>query len=130
MSWSIDSEAEMVSVDAEQMAVAIQAICANASEAMGGQGQFSIRVRRVTDPLPFGGPRLEIELRDNGPGVSDAVRAHLFDPFYSGREAGRGLGFGLSKAWRIVELHGGTIVVHSEAGRGATFVIALPIVDS
>lgn len=50
-----------------------------------------------------------ITVRDRGPGLSDVDREHLFDPFYSGRQAGRGLGFGLPKCWRIVTLHGGRI---------------------
>ena len=55
------------------------------------------------------------------------ILPHIFDPFYSGREAGRGLGFGLSKAWRIITDHGGSIVVDSQPGHGATFVVRLPI---
>jgi signal transduction histidine kinase len=50
-----------------------------------------------------------IIVRDRGPGLSEIDREHLFDPFYSGRQAGRGLGFGLPKCWRIVTLHGGRI---------------------
>jgi hypothetical protein len=63
---------------------------------------------------------------DNGPGIGPDVRRHLFDPFYSGREAGRGLGFGLPKCWRIARSHGGRIDVESTPGRGATFVVTLP----
>jgi C4-dicarboxylate-specific signal transduction histidine kinase len=51
----------------------------------------------------------------------------MFDPFYSGREAGRGLGFGLSKCWRIVTDHGGQVVVHCPAGGGAEVSILLPL---
>jgi signal transduction histidine kinase len=50
-----------------------------------------------------------ITVRDRGPGLSEIDRERLFDPFYSGRQAGRGLGFGLPKCWRIVTLHGGSI---------------------
>jgi signal transduction histidine kinase len=50
-----------------------------------------------------------ITVRDRGPGLSEVDREHLFDPFYSGRQAGRGLGFGLPKCWRIITLHGGSI---------------------
>ena len=72
----------------------------------------------------------EVEIADSGPGIRPEVRRHLFDPFFSGREAGRGLGFGLSKAWRVVGLHGGQIVVVSEPGEGAAFIIRLPLADS
>jgi signal transduction histidine kinase len=71
-------------------------------------------------------PHFCLSVTDTGPGISPEVRRHIFDPFFSGREAGRGLGLGLSKAWRIVELHGGSIGVESEVGRGTRFTIALP----
>ncbi len=74
-------------------------------------------------------PQFVLTVTDTGPGIPPEIRPHIFDPFFSGREAGRGLGLGLSKAWRIVELHGGTIDVASESGRGATFIIALPAVS-
>jgi signal transduction histidine kinase len=54
-----------------------------------------------------------ISVTDNGRGLSERDRAHLFDPFYSGRDAGRGLGFGLCKCWQIVTGHGGWIEVDS-----------------
>ncbi|MCA9116290.1 MAG: HAMP domain-containing histidine kinase [Planctomycetaceae bacterium] len=50
-----------------------------------------------------------ITVSDHGCGFSETDARHLFDPFYSGRQAGRGLGFGLSKAWRIIRAHGGQI---------------------
>ena len=61
----------------------------------------------------------QLTVTDTGPGIPPSVRPHIFDPFYSGREAGRGLGLGLSKAWRIVDLHGGRIEVESPTEGGA-----------
>jgi signal transduction histidine kinase len=72
-------------------------------------------------------PHLQLIVTDTGPGIPPAIRPHIFDPFFSGREAGRGLGLGLSKAWRIVELHGGTIEVASPAAGGATLSMILPV---
>ena len=72
-------------------------------------------------------PNLKLTVTDTGPGIPPAIRPHLFDPFFCGREAGRGLGLGLSKAWRIAELHGGTIEVVSTT-EGAQFTIALPAI--
>jgi signal transduction histidine kinase len=113
--------------DPVQLTVAIHAICANAVEAMEGQGQLRIRLRQAPVVWQLEQPMAEIEIQDDGPGISPEVRRHLFDPFYSGREAGRGLGFGLSKAWRIIQLHGGQILVDSQAGEGATFTVCLPM---
>lgn len=105
--------------DENHLAVALTALCRNALESISSGGQVTISL--IDDDAAA-----IIRVSDSGPGIPPEVRCHLFDPFYSGREAGRGLGFGLSKCWRIVELHGGTIEVESEEGRGATFTIQLP----
>jgi signal transduction histidine kinase len=88
-------------------------------EAIGHHGHVQIGLRRLPG-------RVEIRVTDDGPGILPEHRRHLFDPFYSARQAGRGLGFGLSKCWRIVTNHGGLIDVESEPGQGATFTITLP----
>lgn len=67
-----------------------------------------------------------LTVQDRGTGLSDIEREHLFDPFFSGRQAGRGLGFGLCKCWRIVEQHGGQIDCESSAGHGTTFRVTWP----
>jgi signal transduction histidine kinase len=74
----------------------------------------------------FRTPHFLLTVTDTGPGIPSHIRPHIFDPFFSGREAGRGLGLGLSKAWRIVNLHGGRIEVESPSEGGARFVVALP----
>ncbi len=52
-----------------------------------------------------------------------------FDPFFSGREAGRGIGLGLPKAWRLVEINGGTIAIDSRPDRGTRVAVSLPVVQ-
>ena len=120
LSMSVDGQPPPVDADATQLAVAVHALVANSMNALGRDGAIQIAVRQSLD----GGAMLQIE--DNGPGIPPEVRPHIFDPFYSGREAGRGLGFGLSKAWRIITLHGGSIEVESLSTGGATFTITLP----
>jgi len=68
----------------------------------------------------------ELAVHDRGVGLSAIEREHLFDPFFSGRQAGRGLGFGLCKCWRIVELHGGRIDCESSFENGTTFRVSWP----
>ncbi len=65
-------------------------------------------------------------VKDRGVGLSSVEREHLFDPFFSGRQAGRGLGFGLCKCWRIVEQHGGKIDCNSSADNGTMFRVTWP----
>ena len=57
--------------------------------------------------------QVRIEIADNGPGIATDILPVVFDPFFSGREAGRGLGFGLSKAWRITQIHHGSIEIEN-----------------
>ena len=106
----------------QQLTVTLRAMCQNALEAIGGGGQIEIGLGQTEH-------HVEIRVTDNGPGIPPEQRRHLFDPYYSARQAGRGLGLGLSKAWRIVTNHGGRIDVESEPGHGATFIITLPHSD-
>jgi signal transduction histidine kinase len=111
-----------VLADETQIGVAFAAVLQNALEAAPNGGWVHVTVRRTSGDSPV----VEISVTDNGPGVSDHVRQHLFDPFFSGREAGRGLGFGLSKSWRIVTDHGGQVVINRPSSGGAEFRIVLP----
>ncbi len=118
------SEDVTAQVDPLQMAVALRAVIENSLDAIDQAGptpeaQVALLVRSE------GETKVAIEVRDNGPGVPEAIRPHVFDPFFSGREAGRGLGFGLSKCWRIVTEHGGTVRLESEPARGVTVTLVL-----
>jgi len=105
--------------DRSQILVALGAIVKNALEAVPEKGTITLTLDADTEEV-------RISIADDGPGIDPKVREHLFDPFFSGRQAGRGLGMGLSKAWRIVTLHSGTIEVQSAKGSGAIFSIRLP----
>lgn len=121
-----DENALPVMADETQIAVAINAVVVNAIEAVGANGNVRVSVRKtVVDDAHF----VEILVRDDGPGISEHVRRHMFDPFFSGREAGRGLGFGLTKCWRIVTDHGGRVVVRNAAEGGAEISLLLPAAD-
>jgi signal transduction histidine kinase len=79
----------------------------NGAEAAGPEGHVHVRVERSRDPSNA----FEVLVRDSGPGLRTFERHHAFTPFYSGREAGRGLGMGLPLAQRIAEDHGGRICI-------------------
>jgi signal transduction histidine kinase len=110
--------------DRLQLELALNAICQNAIEAMGDHGTLAVLAAGCRGE--GGSPELRLRVRDSGPGIPNEILPHIFDPFFSGREAGRGLGFGLSRAWRIVSEHGGRILAKSRPARGATFTICLP----
>ena len=113
-----------VHADPVQLRVALGALVRNAIEAASTRGAREMRLsaEQVGSGRESG---MVITLTDNGIGLTDEQKRHLFDPFYSGRQAGRGLGFGLSKCWRIVSNHGGTIDVTVEGG-WTTFRLMFP----
>lgn len=114
----------LIQADAAQLSVALKAILRNAVEAIQDEGIVWIK---LTSTAGRRAPkRIKLRIRDNGPGLSREDRQHLFDPFYSGRESGRGLGFGLTKAWTILRLHQGDISARLPAGGGVEFQIHLP----
>jgi signal transduction histidine kinase len=135
----------LVTADPTHLAVAIRALIQNALEALRAGGAIEVSLAPGTEysvlstanespppahstPIPQSAIRnLQLIVTDTGPGIPPEVRPHIFDPFFSGREAGRGLGLGLSKAWRIVQLHSGQIDVESESDQGTKFTITLPL---
>lgn len=107
-------------VDARQIEVAVRALVDNALNACERGGRVTVELRRASDDAQP--PAWEIVVSDDGPGLTEEARRHAFDPFYSGRQAGRGLGMGLPKAWRIATNHGGSLAAEP-SDRGARFVL-------
>lgn len=105
--------------DEPKMLRVITNIARNARQAMGTRG----RLIWTLEESDTGGTRFS--LRDNGPGIPEAIRERLFDAFTtSGKKSGTGLGLAIVR--RIVEDHGGTIAFETEAGKGTEFIIELP----
>jgi signal transduction histidine kinase len=119
VSTSIEPPSLVLRGDGAQLGAALKALVRNALEALGEGGTIQIDATNNAE-------QTILSVTDNGPGIPPHVREHIFDPFYSGRDAGRGLGFGLPKCWRIAVLHGGRIEVESALGAGTTFRLLLP----
>jgi signal transduction histidine kinase len=113
----------LVQADGVQLAIVVSELLRNALQAVDDGGLIRIDVQPAGVSAADGGVLI---VSDNGRGLSETDREHLFDPFYSGREAGRGLGFGLSKCWRIVAGHGGRIDVLENEAAGVTFTVRWP----
>ena len=69
---------------------------------------------------------MEIKVQDNGPGIAAEDLDHVFDPFFTKKEVGAGMGLGLSICHRIIESHNGRIEVESEPGRPTVFRVIIP----
>lgn len=98
---------------------------------------LEILLRNAIEATPAGGPismavesrgqRLQITVQDAGPGMDAEALQHLLDPFYCGRQAGRGLGLGLPRAWRYLELAGGSLRWQASPGQPTSMRVHLPI---
>ncbi|ABK16341.1 sensor histidine kinase [Syntrophobacter fumaroxidans] len=108
--------------DPEQLKEVLVNLIVNACEAMGDGGKILIREEEgVTEPQ---GRVAVVRVSDNGPGIPEAIREKVFQPFFSTKEEGTGLG--LSIAARIIEEHKGCLNLRARQSKGATFIITLP----
>ncbi|MEC9093620.1 MAG: HAMP domain-containing sensor histidine kinase, partial [Planctomycetota bacterium] len=104
--------------DPGQLQEMLFALVQNSIESIRQDGKI-----KVKSHFKGTGELVEVEVMDDGPGISAEVRRHIFDPFFSGREAGRGLGFGLSKVWRLMELHHGRVEVRERDGMTCVLLV-------
>jgi two-component system, NtrC family, nitrogen regulation sensor histidine kinase NtrY len=110
--------APAVMADRRLLERAIVNLIENALQAVGQKGRIAVRLRR---PSP---DRVEIEVADSGPGLDPEVRDRIFEPFFSTKTAGSGLGLALVK--KTVEDHGGGVRLESEPGAGTRAILWLP----
>ena len=112
----------LIQIDPEQLKEALVNILVNACEAMGSGGKITIDERE--GHLDGQGQGAVISITDNGPGVPPEIRDRIFEPFFTAKDDGSGLG--LSIAARIIAEHGGRLDLISQEGQGASFLIYLP----
>jgi signal transduction histidine kinase len=123
---TVPTDLPTVEGDIAQLAAAVECILRNSLEATPANGSVQIAAE-LSDGM------VQIRVCDAGRGITDEQRQHIFEPFYCGREAGRGLGMGLPKAWRIVQSHKGVLeIARMPVGEGTMVTIRLPaaIADS
>jgi PAS domain S-box-containing protein len=107
--------------DPVQLQQVLLNLCTNARQAMPAGGRLQI----VARPLPAEPERVELVVIDNGTGMNEQIRRRIFEPFFSGRPGGTGLG--MSVVYGVVQDHRGTIHVESSPGAGTTVRIQLPL---
>ena len=114
-----------VFVDPHQIQQIVLNLVINAEQAMlEAHGRGTLVLRSWQDPTR---DAVLVEVSDDGPGVPDDVQTKVFDPFFTTKVVGKGTGLGLTVAYAIAQEHGGKISVQSSTGRGASFVLELPV---
>ncbi len=111
-----------VKIDNQQIQQVLLNLMLNAAEAMNYTGDISIGCE-----FDSTNNNCLLSVKDCGPGISEEVRNHIFEPFFSTKGTN---GLGLAVSWGIIERHGGTIDVESEQGEGTEFIIRLPVEEN
>lgn len=121
LATTISTETMTVMGDMNQLQQCIINLIFNAIDAMPGGGRLELSARPCDDRRFF-----EIQVKDDGCGIEKNEQARIFEPFYTTKEEGFGVGLGLSTTYGIIQHHGGGIQVESAPGKGTTFLIRLP----
>ena len=103
--------------DPDMMKLVIMNLISNAMDAVGPKGKIKVDIRE-------NGRYGVIVVSDNGPGMSEELRRSIFNPFFTTKD--KGMGLGLFIVYNIVKAHGGSIEVESEEGSGSSFLIYIP----
>jgi signal transduction histidine kinase len=117
----VPADLPAVGLDCDLFKQALLNLMLNAEQAMPHGGELTLQAQPLADGKS---PCVELSLIDTGVGISPEALPRVFQPFFSTKQAGTGLGLPITR--RIVEAHGGTIGVQSEPGRGTKFTIRLP----
>ena len=114
----LDGDLPIIKMDKQTLQAALQNMVKNSMEAMSDGGQLVVRTRMMRSGVA-------VDLIDTGQGIGSSTLIKMFEPFYTTKDSGSGLGLPMAK--KVIEAHGGVINVQSEEGRGTQFTIEFPI---
>jgi PAS domain S-box-containing protein len=134
LAWRPGDELWPIRIDPSQIDQILTNLCVNARDALDGKGAIEVATSNVVvddeycarrpDATP--GEFVKLSVRDDGHGMKPETLEHLFEPFFTEKEVGKGTGLGLATVFGIVRQNDGFIEVRSELGAGSTFEILLP----
>jgi signal transduction histidine kinase len=110
----------MVECFAQELNQVFMNILVNAAQAIKEKGEIRVRTHLVGDSV-------RVEISDTGSGIHPDHLSKIFDPFFTTKEVGKGTGLGMHIAYNIIQKHKGSIRAESQLGKGATFIIDLPV---
>lgn len=135
----VNTDCEMTQGDPTQIHQVLMNLCTNAYQAMrenGGTLTIRLEPTEVKESTHFGsysistGKYLELIIADSGHGMDAETQERIFDPYFSTKRASEGTGLGLTVAHSIIDSHGGRIFCESVPGKGTTFRILLPVIET
>jgi PAS domain S-box-containing protein len=124
--------------DATQVHQVLLNLCINARDAMPHGGTLSITASNIQIDAQYArmnmnarqGTYVLLNVADTGTGIPPEILGRIFEPFFTTKEVGKGTGLGLSTVYTIIKNHGGFLEVQSELGKGTTFKVHFPVVES
>lgn len=120
----LDRDAGQINLDESLFTEALSNLIENAVEALPRGGWIKITLTAIYSPVIKAKKAVEIEIEDNGAGIPSARLEEIFEPYYSTKKDGAGIGLPIAR--RVVEAHGGRLTVQSKEGNGTRFAIILP----
>jgi two-component system NtrC family sensor kinase len=120
--WDLQPDLPKAVIDPSQIERVFINLIINAADAMENSGQL-----RLSTNYDSREGFIELGFTDTGHGISRENLEKIFDPFFTTKDTGHGVGLGLAISYGIIKEHNGTISVESEAGKGTTFTVRLPV---
>ncbi|MGD8915547.1 MAG: response regulator, partial [Syntrophobacterales bacterium] len=138
MEFHLAENLKIVEADPGQVEQILMNLAVNAKDAMPEGGRFIVETANVTldenycmiHPEARPGEYTQLTVSDTGHGMNKKTLEHIFEPFYTTKETGKGTGLGLATVYGIVKSHKGHITCHSELGEDTTFKIYFPAIES